>query len=278
MMRNKIYNSHLSEYGVLGFEYGYSLASPKSLNIWEAQFGDFSNTAQVIIDQFISAAEVKWERMSGITMLLPHGYEGQGPEHSSCRPERYLQLCAQHNMIVCNPSTPANMFHLLRRQQTYSFRKPLIVFTPKSLLRAPACTSKVKELETGCFNEVITDQDVKSHVRKIVFCTGKIYYDLLKEKQENNHQDVALIRLEQLYPFPKEQVQKILKDFSTENLVWVQEEPINMGYWEHLITREFEIFMNFKVIARPMSATPATGHSHVHKKEQENIIKEAFKK
>ena len=273
----RIYNSHLSEYGVLGFEYGYSLASPKSLNIWEAQFGDFSNTAQVIIDQFISAAESKWERMSGLTLLLPHGYEGQGPEHSSCRPERYLQLCAQENMIVCNPSTPANMFHLLRRQQAFPFRKPLIVFTPKSLLRAAACVSPVSDLTDGKFSEVILDSKVKK-ARRVLLCTGKIYYDLLAEQEEGKHNDVAIVRLEQLYPFPKKKVQKVLESYKGAELIWVQEEPINMGYWEHLLTREFETFMNFKVIARPMSATPATGFGAVHKKEQENIIKEAFKK
>ncbi len=273
----RIYNSHLSEYGVLGFEYGYSLASPKSLNIWEAQFGDFSNTAQVIVDQFISAAETKWERMSGLTLLLPHGYEGQGPEHSSCRPERYLQLCAGENMIVCNPTTPANMFHLLRRQQAFPFRKPLIVFTPKSLLRAAACTSAKSELTDGAFQEVIADKSVKK-ARKVLLCTGKIYYDLLAAQEEGKHSDVAVVRLEQLYPFPRKKVQEILKSYKGAELVWVQEEPINMGYWEHLLTREFETFMNFKVIARPMSATPATGFGAVHKKEQENIIKEAFKK
>ncbi len=272
----KIYNSHLSEYGVLGFEFGYSLASPKSLNIWEAQFGDFSNTAQVIVDQFISATEVKWERMSGLTMLLPHGYEGQGPEHSSCRPERYLQLCAQDNMIVCNPSTPANMFHLLRRQQKFEFRKPLVVFTPKSLLRAAACTSSVKDLETGSFKEIIKDQDV-SKARKVLLCTGKVYYDLIAAREEAKIKDIAIVRLEQLYPFPLNQIQEMLSQYKGAELVWVQEEPINMGYWEHLITRQFEIFMNFKVIARPMSATPATGYGQVHKREQSNIIKEALK-
>jgi len=273
-----IYNSHLSEYAVLGFEYGYSLASPKSLNIWEGQFGDFSNTAQVIIDQFISAGEVKWDRMSGIALLLPHGYEGQGPEHSSCRPERYLQLCAQNNMIVCYPSNPANMFHLLRRQQAYNFRKPHIVLTPKSLLRAKECTSAVSELENSRFQEIIDDTNVVGSARRVVLCTGKIYYDLLAAKKAEDHTDVALVRLEQLYPFPKKQIQTILEKYNGAELVWLQEEPINMGFWEHLITREFEIFMKFKVIARPESATPATGHSHVHKKEQANLTIEAFKK
>jgi 2-oxoglutarate dehydrogenase E1 component len=274
----RIYNSHLSEYGVLGFEYGYSLASPKSLNIWEAQFGDFSNTAQVIMDQFISSGESKWERMSGITLLLPHGYAGQGPEHSSCRPERYLQLCANDNMIVCNPSTPANMFHLLRRQQAYTFRKPLVVITPKSLLRAAKCVSPISELTEGSFKEVVDDVTASSNVKKVIFCTGKIYYDLAGRREENKDDTVAIVRLEQLYPFPEKQVSALLQKYKGKELVWVQEEPINMGYWEHLITRQFQTFMNFKVIARPLSASPATGHSNVHKKEQENIIKEALKK
>ena len=276
----RIYNSHLSEYAVLGFEYGYSQASPLSLNIWEAQFGDFSNTAQVIMDQFISSGESKWERMSGITMLLPHGYEGQGPEHSSCRPERYLQLCARDNMVVCNPTTPANMFHLLRRQQTWEFRKPLIVCTPKSLLRASECISKVEELTSGCFQEVIDDQNiVADNVRRVLFCTGKIYYELLEKQKEEKASDIAIVRLEQLYPFPKTQVDKVLEKYSDKaEFVWVQEEPMNMGYWEHLITRETSTFINFSTIARPMSSTPATGFAHVHKKEQQNIILEAFKK
>lgn len=274
----RIYNSHLSEYAVLGFEYGYSLASPKSLNIWEAQFGDFSNTAQVIIDQFIAAGETKWERMSGLTMLLPHGYEGQGPEHSSCRPERYLQLCAEQNMLVCLPSTPANMFHLLRRQQKYSFRKPLIVFTPKSLLRSAQCTSSIAELENGHFQELIDERNLKGPFKKVLFCAGKIYYELLAKQQESDCKDIALIRLEQFYPFPKIQVENIIKKYHGAKFTWVQEEPINMGFWEHLITRQFEIFMNFNVIARPISATPATGHAMAHKKEQHNIIEEAFKK
>lgn len=276
----RIYNSHLSEYAVLGFEYGYSQASPSSLNIWEAQFGDFSNTAQVILDQFISSGEAKWERMSGITMLLPHGYEGQGPEHSSCRPERYLQLCAENNMIVCNPSTPANMFHLLRRQQKWEFRKPLIVCTPKSLLRGSECISKVKELTSGKFQELIDDHNVvASNVKRVLFCTGKIYYELLEKQKEDKASDIAIVRLEQLYPFPSIQVTEILKKYGEKpEYVWVQEEPMNMGYWEHLITRETSTFINFSVIARPMSSTPATGHSHVHKKEQKNIVLEAFKK
>lgn len=274
----KIYNSHLSEYAVLAFEYGYSQASPKSLNIWEAQFGDFSNTAQVVVDQFISSGEVKWERMSGITMLLPHGYEGQGPEHSSCRPERYLQLTAQNNMIICNCSTPANMFHALRRQQIWEFRKPLVVFTPKSLLRHPQCISSVDELAKGSFQEIIDDEFVtKKDVRRVLFCTGKVYYDLLKHREDNQIKDIAIVRLEQLYPFAKKQFDKILKSYAKAEYFWVQEEPINMGYWHHLITREFETFKQFSVVARPESATPATGFAHSHTKEQADILEKSFK-
>lgn len=275
----KIYNSHLSEYAVLAFEYGYSQASPKSLNIWEAQFGDFSNTAQVVVDQFISSGETKWERMSGITMLLPHGYEGQGPEHSSCRPERYLQLCAEDNMAVLNCSTPGNLFHALRRQQAWQFRKPLIVFTPKSLLRHPDCISKVSDLTKGCFQELIDDSSVdKKKVRRVLVCTGKMYYELEAHRSENKIKDIAIVRLEQIYPFAKKQFTAMKESYKGAELVFVQEEPINMGYWEHLITREFSTFKDFDLIARPLSATPATGYAANHKKQQENIIKESFKK
>ena len=275
----KIYNSHLSEYAVLAFEYGYSQASPKSLNIWEAQFGDFSNTAQVVIDQFISSGEVKWERMSGLAMLLPHGYEGQGPEHSSCRPERYLQLTAQNNMIVCNCTTPANMFHALRRQQVWEFRKPLIVFTPKSLLRHPQCVSSSEDFAKGSFQEIIDDANIKSkNARRVLFCTGKVYYDLLKYQEDNKINDIAIVRLEQLYPFAKKQFEKVVKSYGDAQMYWVQEEPINMGYWHHLLTREFSTFKKFEVVARPESATPATGFSHCHIKEQEDILNKSFKK
>ena len=275
----KIYNSHLSEYAVLAFEYGYSLASPKSLNIWEAQFGDFSNTAQVVIDQFISAAEVKWERMSGITMLLPHGYEGQGPEHSSCRPERYLQLTAQDNMVICNTTTPANMFHALRRQQVWEFRKPLIVFTPKSLLRHNQCVSKVEDFTKGSFQELLDDTSVtKKNIRRVLVCSGKVYYDLLKYRDDNKIKDIAIVRLEQLYPFVNKQFDKMMKSYSGAEFYWVQEEPENMGYWHHLLTREFDIFKNFTAVTRPMSATPATGYSTSHLKEQEDIFKKSFSK
>lgn len=275
----KIYNSHLSEYAVLAFEYGYSQASPKSLNIWEAQFGDFSNTAQVVVDQFISSGEVKWDRMTGLTMLLPHGYEGQGPEHSSCRPERYLQLTAQNNMIVCNCTTPANMFHALRRQQVWEFRKPLVVFTPKSLLRHPQCVSAVDDFANGSFQEIIDDNAVaKNKTRRVLFCSGKVYYDLVKHREDNKIDDIAIVRLEQLYPFAQKQFDKVVKSYGDAELYWVQEEPINMGSWSHLITRQFKTFKKFEVVARPESATPATGFAQCHLKEQEDILKESFKK
>ena len=275
----EIYNSHLSEYGVLGFEYGYSLASPKSLNIWEAQFGDFSNTAQVIVDQFISAGEDKWERMSGLVMLLPHGYEGQGPEHSSARPERFLQLSANFNMVVINCSLPANQFHALRRQQKWEFRKPLISFTPKSLLRDPRCVSSAQELESGSFKEIIDDPFVKNKkdVKRVLFCSGKVYYDLMQKQQDDKRGDVAIVRLEQLYPLPLKQMKEVLKSYSgAKEFYWVQEEPENMGYWGHLFSRHPEIFVNFGLISRPLSATPATGMAKRHAKEQEDIINKSF--
>lgn len=275
----EIYNSHLSEYGVLGFEYGYSLASPKSLNIWEAQFGDFSNTAQVIMDQFISSGESKWNRMSGLVMLLPHGYEGQGPEHSSARPERYLQLTADNNMIVGNFTTPANMFHALRRQQNFDFRKPLIVFTPKSLLRDPNCVSRKDELTKGSFQEIIDDNSSNpAKTKRVLLSTGKIYYDLKKYKDENKRDDIALVRLEQLYPMPLKKLKDIISKYKGAEFFWVQEEPENMGYWSYLLSRHPDIFVNFGLVSRPLSATPATGFAQVHAKEQLDIVNKSFAK
>lgn len=272
-----IYNSLLSEYAVLAFEYGYSQASPSSMNIWEAQFGDFSNGAQIMIDQFISAAESKWRRMSDLVMLLPHGYEGAGPEHSSCRPERYLQLCAEDNMVVGNFTTPANMFHALRRQLTWNFRKPLIVFTPKSLLRHPLCVSSVDDLTKSNFQEVIDDSAVKAKdVKRVVFCTGKIYYDLLKKQEEDKRKDVAIVRLEQLFPLPEKQITEVLKKYKGADLKWVQEEPFNMGYWTYLL-RFRELFRDFDCISRKASASPATGYAAVHQREQNEIVEKAFK-
>ncbi|EQC46070.1 2-oxoglutarate dehydrogenase E1 component [Bacteriovorax sp. Seq25_V] len=273
-----VYNSLLSEYAVLAFEYGYTQATPRSLNIWEAQFGDFSNGAQIMIDQFISAAESKWRRMSDLVMLLPHGYEGAGPEHSSCRPERYLQLCAEYNMVVCDVTTPANMFHLLRRQLKWEFRKPLIVFTPKSLLRHPQCVSKVSEFTDGKFQELIDDSWVNAKdVKTVVFCTGKIYYDLLNHQQENNRKDTAIVRIEQLYPLPIEQIEAIKKKYKNANLRWVQEEPHNMGAWTYLL-RWRDTFKDIDCVARKASASPASGYASVHLREQAEIVTKAFKK
>jgi 2-oxoglutarate dehydrogenase E1 component len=273
-----IYNSLLSEYGVLGFDYGYAYAAPNSLVVWEAQFGDFGNGAQIIFDQYMSSSEDKWRRMNGITVLLPHGYEGQGAEHSSGRMERFLTLCAEYNMQVCNCTTPANFFHLLRRQLHRSFRKPLIVFTPKSLLRHPRCISSLDDFTKGGFREVIDDINATAKdVTKVVFCTGKIYYDLLERKETDNSNEVALIRLEQLYPFPQTQIDAILKKYkSAEEIIWVQEEPENMGAWNYLL-RVFNT-TKVKLIARPESASPATGSHQQHEKEQNGLMDKVFSK
>jgi 2-oxoglutarate dehydrogenase E1 component len=270
-----IYNSLLSEFGVLGFEYGYSMSSPRALVVWEAQFGDFVNGAQVIIDQFLSSAESKWQRMNGLVMLLPHGYEGQGPEHSSCRPERFLQLAAENNIIVSYPSTPANFFHMLRRQVTWSFRKPCIVFSPKSLLRHPAVISPLKDFTSGSFVEVIDDQSVTAkEVKRLVLCTGKIYYDLLEAQQKRKIKDTALVRIEQLYPFPEKQIKAIQKKYKDAKVVWVQEEPSNMGFWSYILRMMPKT--SFDLVSRKASASPATGFSKVHKAEQEKIVNQAF--
>jgi 2-oxoglutarate dehydrogenase E1 component len=271
----KIYNSLLSEYAVLSYEYGYSLSSPKSLVIWEAQFGDFSNGAQVVFDQFISSGESKWQKMSGLVCYLPHGYEGQGPEHSSARVERFLQLCAESNMVVANPTTPANFFHLLRRQMRWNFRKPLIVLTPKSLLRHPQCVSTKEELEGQNFKELIIHAPSSApSIKKVLWCSGKIAYDLLSYQKSLNITDTAVVCVEQLFPMPLPQVQKILKDFSHASMVWVQEEPKNMGPWSYLM--RYVEFKNFNLISRKYSASPATGYSKIHAQEQSSIVKSAF--
>ncbi len=271
----KIYNSLLSEYAVLGFEYGYSLGSPSSLNIWEAQFGDFANGAQTIIDQFISSGESKWQRQSGVVMLLPHGYEGQGPEHSNARPERFLQLAAEWNIVVANLTTPANIFHALRRQVKWDFRKPLVIFTPKSLLRHPDCVSPTKDLVEGAFQEIIDDSSVAAKdVKRLLMCTGKVYYDLKARQQKDKRKDVAIVRLEQLYPMPEEQSWKLLEKYKTAEKVWVQEEPKNMGAFTFL--RRYTQFDDFKLIARKSSASPATGYASVHAQEQAKIVSNAF--
>lgn len=271
----RIFNSLLSEYAVLGFEYGYSLGAPSNLNIWEAQFGDFANGAQTIIDQFITAGESKWQRQSGVVMFLPHGYEGQGPEHSNARPERFLQLAAEWNMVVGNFTTPAQMFHALRRQVKWEFRKPLIVFTPKSLLRHPECVSTVKELTEGSFQEIIDDTEVDAaQVKRMIMCTGKIYYELRARQKKDGRKDVAIVRLEQLYPMAEEQSQKLIKKYQSAEKVWVQEEPKNMGAWTFL--RRYSQFESFKLVSRKSSASPATGYASVHAQEQAALIDTAF--
>ena len=275
----EIYNSLLSEYGVVGFEYGYAMASPDTLTIWEAQFGDFSNGAQIMIDQYISAAEDKWKLQNGLVLLLPHGYEGQGAEHSSARMERYLQLCARDNMYVADVSTPANLFHLLRRQMLVSFRKPLIVFTPKSLLRHPKCVSTVDELANGQFQEVIDDTHVQAKdVRTLVFCTGKFYYDLLAEREQQERSDIALVRVEQLFPLPAGQMDAMIEKYSqAEDLVWAQEEPKNMGAWSHLMMH-YPKAASFRVAARRFYASPAAGSAVRSKMRHQQVIDFVFDK
>ena len=269
------FNSLLSEYGVLGFDYGYAMAMPNSLTIWEAQFGDFSNGAQIMLDQFISSAEDKWKMMNGLVMLLPHGYEGQGAEHSSARMERYLQLCAQHNMQMVNCTTPANFFHVLRRQLKRKFRKPLVVFTPKSLLRHPQCVSSIQDFTTGRFQEIIDDTIEASSVKKLVLCSGKLYYELLQERKKNNINDVAIVRIEQLYPLPTKQINIAIEKYNPEQLIWAQEEPENMGAWSHIL-RNLR-YLPFEVVARSESAATASGSSKRSAKRQKTIIEQVFK-
>ncbi|KQS34139.1 2-oxoglutarate dehydrogenase E1 component [Dyadobacter sp. Leaf189] len=271
-----IYNSLLSEYGVLGFEFGYSMANPNALVIWEAQFGDFANGTQVIIDQFVTSSETKWDRWTGLVMLLPHGYEGQGPEHSNARPERYLQLSANYNIIVANVTTPANFFHLLRRQLKFPFRKPLIVMSPKSMLRHPLCVSPIDSLVSGSFQETIGDTyaDPKK-VKKVLLCTGKLYYELYEKQQAEKRDDVAIIRLEQMHPFPQTQIDAHLNQYPDAKVYWVQEEPFNMGGWTFML-RMYKGAKPLQVIARESSASPSTGFAKIHAKEQAEIIRRAF--
>lgn len=274
----EIYNSALSELAVVGFEYGYSLAAPKTLTVWEAQFGDFANGAQIIFDQFLSSSEHKWDRYSGLTLLLPHGLEGAGPEHSSCRLERFLQLCAQDNMVVCNATTPAQMFHLLRRQMLRKFRKPLIVATPKSLLRHPSATSTADQLTNGGFQEVIDDMAVKAaNVKRVAICSGKIYYELLAYREENKNKNVALIRLEQLYPLAEKEIKVVLGAYKNAEICWVQEEPRNMGAWTFMLDNLSSLLEKpLKYIGRAAYASPAVGSPKRHKEEQQKIIAEVF--
>jgi len=270
-----IFNSLLSEFGVLGFEYGYAMSSPRALVLWEAQFGDFVNGAQVIIDQFLSSAESKWQRMNGLVMLLPHGYEGQGPEHSSCRPERFLQLAAEYNFVVADPTTPANFFHLLRRQVSWPFRKPCVVFSPKSLLRHPAVISPLKDFTSGTFQEVLDDASVSAkEVKRVILCTGKIYYDLAEVQQKRKSKDTAVVRMEQLHPFPEKQLKAVLKKYKDAKLVWAQEEPANMGAQSYIQRMMPKYDLEF--VSRKASASPATGYLKVHKVEQEKLVNKAF--
>ncbi len=276
--RFMIYNSLLSEFGVLGFEYGYSLASPDHLVLWEAQFGDFFNGAQTIVDQYIGAGESKWHRMSGLVMLLPHGYEGQGPEHSSARLERFLQACGDGNMIVCNITTPANFFHLLRRQLTWNFRKPLIVMSPKSLLRHPACISSITELGPDTKFKPVIAEDLSSadskKIKRVILCSGKIYYDLQEALEKNTVDGIAIIRIEQLYPLDQQALDKALSPFAHAEKLWVQEEPANMGSWTYI--QNLLPHLQLRVISRKAAASPATGFKRLHDENQERILTEAL--
>ena len=272
-----IYNSLLSEYGVMGFDYGYALARPKSLTIWEAQFGDFSNGAQIMIDQYLSSAEDKWKLQNGLVLLLPHGYEGQGAEHSSARMERYLQLCAKDNMYVVDVTTPANLFHVLRRQIKPHFRKPLVVFTPKSLLRHPKVVSTIDEFTTGTFQPVIREDIIPIKTTKtLVFCTGKFYYDLIDEREKQGSDDVAIIRLEQLFPLPKKEIDNILADYThVSDVVWAQEEPRNMGAWSHLLLH-LPAAQKFRVASRRFYGTPAAGSAARFKRRHQQVLDYVF--
>ncbi len=272
----RIYNSLLSEYGVLGFEYGYAMANPNALTIWEAQFGDFCNGAQTMIDQFIAAGEQKWSRMNGVVMLLPHGYEGQGPEHSSARMERFLQMCAELNMVITNITTAANFFHALRRQLAWPFRKPMINFSPKANLRFSGSYSHINDFTSGGFKEVIDDTSVEdlSLIKKVLFCSGKIYFDLAERKVKENRTDVAIVRVEQIYPTPEKQLKALHEKYSKAIWFWVQEEPLNMGAATFLKMNLNGI--NFGIISRHSSASTATGYNKIHKVEQEEIVNTAF--
>lgn len=281
-----VYDSILSEYAVMGFEYGNSIWDPNFLSLWEAQFGDFSNGAQIIIDQFIAAAESKWQQMSGLVLLLPHGYEGQGPEHSSARLERFLQMCAQNNMQVIVPTTPAQIYHAYRRQMVRPFRKPLIIMTPKSLLRHPKAVSHIDELATGHYQEVILDADIKNpkEVETLVLCTGKIYYDLIAEREQNQNTKTAVVRVEQLYPAPVKQIAAAIKGYpKLKNLIWAQEEPKNMGAYQFMYFRLSELLFKeglthlpLHYVGRAERSSPATGSPTRHRMEQEQIVKGCF--
>jgi 2-oxoglutarate dehydrogenase E1 component len=284
-------DSPLSEFAVLGYEYGYSLAEPETLTLWEAQFGDFANTAQVIFDQFISSGESKWLRMSGLVMLLPHGMEGQGPEHSSARMERYLQLCAEDNLQVVNITSPANFFHVLRRQVKRNFRKPLIVMSPKSLLRHKLNTSKLADMGPGsCFRRIIPEIDTleaDKKIKRIILCSGKVYFDLLETRREQDIKDVAIVRVEQLYPWPRVGITDQIARYPNADVVWCQEEGSNQGAW-HFISDRLNYILNsiekdnknirrVIYVGRKASASPATGSFKVHTKEQLFLVEQALR-
>ena len=281
----EIYNSHLSEYGVLGFEYGYAMANPYALTIWEAQFGDFFNGAQIIVDQYLSSAETKWQRANGLVMLLPHGYEGQGPEHSSARLERFLQLCAEDNMQVLTPTTPAQIFHSLRLQAVRPIRKPMIVMSPKSLLRHKLATSTLDELANGSFQTVIdeVDQINKADVTRLVLCGGKVYYDLLEKRRELGLNHIAIVRIEQLYPYPEQRLAEVMAAYpNIQELVWTQEEPKNQGAWLFLVPRLYEDVLKtgkqirISYAGREASAAPACGSPYLHAKQQAQLVNDAL--
>jgi 2-oxoglutarate dehydrogenase E1 component len=280
--RAQIYDSLLSEAGVLGFEYGYSTTMPNTLVIWEAQFGDFANGAQVVIDQFISSGETKWGRLCGLVMLLPHGFEGQGPEHSSARLERYLQLCAEHNIQVCCPTTPSQIFHLLRRQLIRVFRKPLIIMSPKSLLRHKLAVSTLEDLSKGEFLNIIGEQDdiEPKLVTRLVFCAGKVYYDLLEARRQDNLKSTAIARIEQLYPFPVDLFKaEVAKYTNLEHFVWCQEEPQNQGAWyqsKHHFIDNLDPHIKVTYVGREASASPAVGNFHVHIEQQKTVVQTAL--
>ncbi|PYS76624.1 MAG: hypothetical protein DMF66_13670, partial [Acidobacteria bacterium] len=278
----EVFDSSLSEQGVVGFEYGYSVVARDALVCWEAQFGDFANGAQVILDTFVSPGVDKWQQPSRLVLLLPHGFEGQGPEHSSARLERYLQLCAENNMQVCYPTTPAQYFHLLRRQVKQRSARPLVVMTPKSLLRLPAAVSSIEELTAGGFRPVIDDAEVEDRgaVRRIVLCGGKVFYDLAAARKKSNDARVSIVRLEQFYPFPERRLREVFASYpNSTQLVWCQEEPKNMGGWTFMESRLENLLPRCerpRYIGREASASPATGSYAMHLQEQERLVREAL--
>ena len=273
----EVHNSLLAEFSVLGFEYGYAMMRPETLVMWEAQFGDFANNAQSVIDLFIASGESKWQRLNGLVLLLPHGYEGQGPEHSSARLERFLQLCAHDNMQVCYPTTPAQYFHLLRRQVHQTCRKPLVVMTPKSLLRNPAAVSTRKDLARGHFASVLDDSEASAAAQRIIFCSGKLYYELVQRLGSVEHHKVALVRLEQFYPFPADALRDIIARYKkAREFLWAQEEPENMGGWQFVRSRlEVLTGQPLRYVGRPAAASPATGYPKIYRRQQDALIDEA---